>query len=159
MTDRTWIAQYENVMEAEIAKSLLESNGITCWVENQHLGTIMPHASHALGWIKVGVDSENEEEARRILASQDLPAEKSNLKVNAPSFGILFKRASYGAVIGTIFFPVIANVFSISLYLQAYSLDHHSFRKHWKMFLIGTTFNFIGLVLIPYMFFLGWSGR
>jgi hypothetical protein len=58
--------------EADTICMLLESNGIKTFVPDQGTVTVQPFYSHAIGGIRVQVDENDLEEARRILESQSL---------------------------------------------------------------------------------------
>lgn len=148
MSPRKQAGTFDSVIEAEIAKSLLESQGIPCTIENKYLGSAMPHAIHSFGGVSISVEEEDEHLAKQILADNQAPAENT-----ASSFNSLMKRATYGAVIGFLFFPVFANLFSISLYFKAYRMNRDFFWKNRGLLVLGLVFNLIGIFLMPALLF------
>jgi predicted RNA-binding Zn-ribbon protein involved in translation (DUF1610 family) len=61
------IAQFRDLPEAGLAKSKLESAGITCFLDNEFTIGANWLYSNALGGVKLNVPEENAEEAKAIL--------------------------------------------------------------------------------------------
>ena len=59
---------YSNYIEAHIAKGVLEEEGITCWLKDEHTVTIDPILTNAVGGIKVMVDRQQAAKALDVLA-------------------------------------------------------------------------------------------
>ena len=71
------VATFDTLPAAHIAKGRLETEGITCWLKDEHLGQTDWLYNIAVGWIKLQVDARYSEQARLILDtdySADLPA-------------------------------------------------------------------------------------
>lgn len=64
------IAQYRDFPLAGLVKSRLESEGIQCFLENEHLVSINWLYSNAVGGIKVKVHEKNAEKAKLILKEE-----------------------------------------------------------------------------------------
>ena len=150
------IATFETVMEAETAKSILESAGIQAYVDGGHLGSIMPHTTQAQGGVRLKVRGEDEAKANAYLEefneSSSEPGEvdfdEDAEEESAPSSrkaANWVKRATYGAVIGTFLLPLVSNLFSIYLYAEAYKMDRKVFAKNKARVMIGMTFNAVTL--------------
>lgn len=60
------VATFSYAHESTIARALLESHGILCFVRDEHTMYIQPFFSAVAG-IKLQVSSEDEEDARKIL--------------------------------------------------------------------------------------------
>ena len=150
-------------MEAEAAKSILESAGIQAYVDGGHLGSIMPHTTQALGGVRLKVRGEDEARAKTYLEEfnesssepgevdfgDDAEEEVSPASRKAANW---VKRATYGAVIGTFLLPLVSNLFSIYLYTEAYKLDRKVFVKNKGRVMVGMTFN--AVTLASALFFL-----
>lgn len=151
--ERKFVGRFPSVMDADVACSFLESNGLEAEVESRHLGTIMPHATQAIGGIRISVAAEDEEQAKGLLAS--LPAidlsepleNKDRAVVN------LMKRAAYGAMLGCIILPVISNLYSVFLFFQARKWNSDLFWEQKKLILIGVIFNLIGFMTAAYLIY------
>lgn len=65
------IKSYRDLPLAELAKSKLESEGITCFLHNKQFVGINWKISNAIGGVKVVVLSENKDEANQILEKDE----------------------------------------------------------------------------------------
>ena len=61
------IRQYNNYVPANIAKGLLEDNGIECFLQDEAVSTIMPVWNIANGGIKLSVPADKVAEAEKLL--------------------------------------------------------------------------------------------
>ena len=63
------VAYAGNIVEVEFAKSLLDAEGIPCFVQNQNMGTIMPWvaAPAGLGSVQLVIRAEDAERVRPII--------------------------------------------------------------------------------------------
>jgi len=149
ISNRKIIARFPSLLEAEAAVTALEASGIDAIVNNEIGGSMLPHASDALGGFHVSVDLQHEAEARSLLEGAT-PEETSDIEPLSLTRQMdqLMRRATYGAVMGFVILPVIANVFSLLMYRKAYKLSSTEFwRRGWLLFL-GALFNILGFVLI-----------
>jgi hypothetical protein len=73
------IKRFDNAVEANIVKGLLESNDIFCFLQDEHSVSINPLYSNALGGIKLVVNKKDEERAIALLLSV-----QSEYKYNHP---------------------------------------------------------------------------
>ncbi len=62
------IAIFDNVMEANIIKNWLLDNGVTCFLQDEHILAVNPFLSPAVYGIKLQVDEEDEETAKEVMA-------------------------------------------------------------------------------------------
>lgn len=141
-TDRKIIASFPTLLEAEAAVTALEASGIDAIVNNEITGSMMPHASNAFGGFHVSVDAEKEAEARSLLEGAS-PEEKFSVEPESLSRQMdqVMRRATYGAVMGCMFLPVIANIFSLLEYRRAYRMSSAEFWKRKWLLLMGMVFN------------------
>lgn len=154
---RKIVARFSTLLEAEAAVTALEASGIYAIVNNEITGSMMPHASDALGGFHVSVDLEKEGEARALLmgAAPDEPIDAEPVSVSR-QVDQMMKRATYGAVMGCVILPVIANVFSVSLYLKAFRTSPAEFRKRKFLLSLGAFFNIVSfgtVLLLAYLIF------
>lgn len=63
----TRVCSVGSVAEAAMLQSLLESEGISCRLEDEHFASVAPHMAEAQGGIGVCVPVSNEEEAKAIV--------------------------------------------------------------------------------------------
>jgi predicted RNA-binding Zn-ribbon protein involved in translation (DUF1610 family) len=67
------IAHYRDFPPAGLAQSILEAEGITCFLDNQYTVGINWLYSNALGGIKLSVAEQDAEETRKILEAYSFP--------------------------------------------------------------------------------------
>ena len=146
---RKIIAKFPTLLEAEAAVTALEASGIYAIVNNEIAGAMMPHASDALCGFHVSVDSEKEVEAKASLqgAVPEEPIAASEPASISRQIDQQMKRATYGAVMGCLILPVIANIFSINLFLKAHRANPSEFWHHKWLIAFGALFNFLGIGL------------
>jgi len=65
------IATYENLSEAEVAKSLLDAEGIDVVIKDQPLASLLPPIALANGGLTLLVAEDDAEEARGVLTNPD----------------------------------------------------------------------------------------
>lgn len=63
------VAYAGNIVDVEFAKTLLDAEGIACYVQNQNMGTIMPWVSApaGLGAVQLVIRAEDAERVRPII--------------------------------------------------------------------------------------------
>jgi hypothetical protein len=68
-----WVTleKYSQAIEAHVVKSKLESEGIECFIADEHVVGVNWLYSNAIGGVKVQVHPEDLEEARKILQARD----------------------------------------------------------------------------------------
>ncbi|HEY1808667.1 MAG TPA: DUF2007 domain-containing protein [Acidobacteriaceae bacterium] len=72
--DLMTIARYRDLPEADLARGLLESAGITAWIQDDNLVRMDWFYSNAVGGVRLQVDAVHADAAREIL-DQPMPAE------------------------------------------------------------------------------------
>ena len=65
--DLVTIKAFDESMQAHLVKSKLESEGIECWLLDDHSVSVQPWASFALGGVKLQVREADLERANEIL--------------------------------------------------------------------------------------------
>lgn len=75
---------YNTYIDAHIAKGVLESEGIHCWMNDENTITVNPILTNAVGGIKLMVDKENAQRAWDIL--NELKQEQKK-KLSCPKCG------------------------------------------------------------------------
>lgn len=63
------IRQYNNYIVANIAKGLLEDHDITCYLQDETIGTVMPHLN--IGGIKLLIPLDKKENAEVLLKNSE----------------------------------------------------------------------------------------
>jgi hypothetical protein len=149
------VLRFTSVEEAEMARSVLEANGIAADVQSPHMGTLMNHATGAFGGIIVNVSDQDRAEAERVL--HDSPelnvSEVESEEAQESPVPAMIKRATTGAIFGALVFPFIPNLFSVSLYWKAYREDSAVFFKHPGSLITGMLFNTFALVVYPFLLY------
>jgi hypothetical protein len=149
--NRKIIAKFPTLLEAEAAVTALEAAGISALINNEVVASMMPHASDAFGGFHVSVEEERAGEALQILAGaipEDsiAPLEPASDSRKAQ---LLLRRAAYGAIMGCIILPVVANVFSLALLRKAYQTDPETFLGSKFLLFWIVLFNLIGILILP----------
>lgn len=62
------IATYSNLIEAHLKKARLEAEGINCYLTDEHIISLIPIYSFAIGNIKLKVFEEDARKARKIVS-------------------------------------------------------------------------------------------
>ncbi len=70
------IASFENLSEAEVAKSLLSAEGIAVAIRDQPLASLLPPVALANGGLTLLVSEDEVDRAREILAKPDSAEER-----------------------------------------------------------------------------------
>ncbi len=78
------IATYENLSEAEVAKSLLSAEGIEVVIRDQPLASLLPPIALANGGLTLLVAEDDAAEAREVLAKPDSTEEPPEEGVAPP---------------------------------------------------------------------------
>ncbi|BAY66298.1 hypothetical protein NIES22_64120 [Calothrix brevissima NIES-22] len=71
------VATYNNSLEANLAKQLLETEGISCYLANESTVDLAWHLTVAVGWIKLQVHEQDAAQAKFILGSSNLEVESA----------------------------------------------------------------------------------
>lgn len=152
MSERVVVHQFDSVIEAQALQSVLESRGIESHVETLHLATTLPHMTQSLGGVGLTVSDSDLEEASHILSGLD-PAEPVAATVederddHRMKFHRIFKRGVASAIVGTFFLPVVANLFSLDAFREAYRHDRALFAGRRGTFLVAMVFNVLGFAV------------
>jgi hypothetical protein len=122
------VASFVSIGEAEIARSLLESEGIDVYLGNQHMVSMLWHYSHATGGVRLMVAAEQAERAREILRTFTRPALELVYGAvepppdDAPGPGdALIEKAWKSTVIGFIGLPPALHLWALWLLRSAYA--------------------------------------
>ena len=146
--NRIIIARFPSLLEAESAVTCLQAADISAMVDNQIVGSMMPHASSALGGFIVSVDAEDEETAKALLQGNPEMPEPEESDHSNRLFQTAMRRGCYGAVIGWVFLPLVSNVFSIAQFMRAYRMNRELFWQQKALLFIGALFNIIGIATV-----------
>lgn len=137
---------YGAVEAGESTVTALDAAGIYAIVNNEVIGSIMPHASNAFGGFHVSMDAEKEAEARSLLEGAT-PEEKLSEEPLSLAHQVdnMMKRGAYGAMMACSFLPVIANLFSLGMYWRAYRKKQHGILEAQVAHLHGRIFQHAGI--------------
>lgn len=148
------VAAYNSPIEAQLAKSRLDAEGIATDLLDEHTVSIGTHLAIAVGGVKVRVLEDDLERARDLLAQvgkfefpddgEDEDEDDALMRADAESANRLAARAFVASVFGALFFPPL-NLYSLLLAWRALSvdddLDDTGRRKTWA----AVVFDVIGL--------------
>jgi len=118
------VATFALPTEAEMARGLLESNGIQARLRDDGLVGVHPWLSNAVGGVKVVVPAQDAERAREILDDAGEGSESTGPKLVDPveqdssEADVLAARALNAAGIGLLVFPPVLQVWSAWLLLR-----------------------------------------
>ncbi|UKP00469.1 putative signal transducing protein [Nostoc sp. UHCC 0870] len=71
------VSTFSNYIDANLAKQLLESQGIQCYLANESTVNMAWHLTVAVGWIKLQVNQTDLEQAKKVLVSSAFEIEDS----------------------------------------------------------------------------------
>ncbi len=71
------VASFENLSEAEVARTLLDAEGIDVVVQDRPLASLLPPVALANGGLVLLVSPEELDRAREVLAQPDVPQEEA----------------------------------------------------------------------------------
>ena len=80
MTGMKTVANFPDLASAQLAKSLLESEGIEALIPDEHLAGIDWRLGTAIQGVRVQVDDEDAEEARGLLEGDDVAVDEEMLE-------------------------------------------------------------------------------
>ncbi len=121
------VATFALPTEAEMARGLLESNGIQALLRDEGLVGVHPWLSNAVGGVKVVVPAEDAERAREILGDAGEGRESTGPKLVDPveqdssEADVLAARALNAAGIGLLVFPPMLHIWSAWVLLRVFS--------------------------------------
>lgn len=147
------LRRFPSTLEAEAARNFLVAEGIGAHVDNLQMGSIFPHQTQAFGGITLSVPEAEFERAEELLgeseawAAQPEVAAEDEADARERRHHQLMKRAAYGALAGTFFLPVIANLFSVFLLAQAHRENSIWFWRRKTALTISVVFNLAGFAL------------
>jgi len=122
------VATFALPTEAEMARGLLESNGIEALLRDEGLVGVHPWLSNAIGGVKVVVLAEDAQRAREILGEDAGPASASTalelvdpVELDSSAADVLAARALNAAGIGLLVFPPVLHLWSAWLLLRVFN--------------------------------------
>lgn len=131
--DEAIVAAFDTILEAELARGRLESEGIGARIVDGNTVGVAQHLSIALGGVKIAVARSEFEAAREVLNApplenlpeDDEPDDKSRDLVKAPDLNAdaYANRALRSALIGLVFFPPLGHLWSLVMLAKAVSVD------------------------------------
>jgi hypothetical protein len=133
--DEAIVASFDTVMEAELARGRLESEGIGARIVDGNTVGVAQHLSIALGGVKIAVSRSEFEAAREVLNAPPLSdeelamvalppeAERVVVKVDALDADGYANRALRAAVIGLVALPPLGQLWSLVMLAKAVSVD------------------------------------
>ena len=114
------VASFVGLGEAEVARGMLESEGIPVWMANQHLISMVWHYSQATGGVQLMVPAEEAARARELLGVQQPVLEPVDEDTRGPG-DVMIERAWKSTVIGFIGLPPALHVWALWLLRAAYA--------------------------------------
>jgi hypothetical protein len=133
--DEAIVAAYDTILEAELARGRLESEGIGARIVDGNTVGVAQHLSLALGGVKIAVARSEFEAARAVLSAPPLESEDdddeeddlhdrktremarpADTDLDADGYA---NRALRSAVIGLVFFPPLGHLWSLVMLKNA----------------------------------------
>lgn len=143
------IASYADAATANIARSILDSEGIPACLGAENTNTMLWHYGTALGGVKLMVFAEQADKAKAILASHSAA---DFADIDAPDQALAddgdgdddsplqrqrdddARRAWYAAVIGLVLCPPLLNIYSFYLLARhGLLVDNPRLRPNWRV--------------------------
>jgi hypothetical protein len=115
------VAAFRGLDEAEVARGMLESEGIETHLSNEHLVAANWTLSQATGGVKLVVAAEHASRARQVLSTlEDRAIEDDGAQT--PEADLLIERAWKAALIGFVALPPLLHLWAFWLLRRAYAL-------------------------------------
>jgi Putative prokaryotic signal transducing protein len=114
------VASFVGIGEAEVARGMLESEGIGALLGNQHLVSMFWHYSQATGGIRLMVASEDADRARQLLGVHESVLEPVDEDTRSPG-DVMIERAWKSTIIGFIGMPPALHLWALWLLKGAYA--------------------------------------
>jgi hypothetical protein len=122
------VASFFSIGEAEVARSLLESEGIEVLLGNQHMVSLLWHYSNATGGVRLMVAAEHAERAQTVLRASVRPSLELVHDLDAAAPGdvpgpgdALVEKAWKSTIIGFIGLPPALHLWALWLLRSAYA--------------------------------------
>jgi hypothetical protein len=171
------VATYNNSLEANLAKQLLEAEGIRCYLANESTVDLAWHLTVAVGWIKLQVHQSDVALAKSILESSIVDEQSVSEGDESTAAEQLFPpedededdedivklswadetadRAFRSAVVGIILIFLPFQLYSLWLLLRLLVSPRRrrlSQNRHWKV-IVALLLNLLNLFILSIMFF------
>lgn len=145
------LGKFNTIAEAETVAGFLESHGIVTYLPDQNANRMLFHLSPMIGYIRMQVRAGDLESAKQLLKEQNLSlVTEDSLEIPVDIKMDAAKRASYAAVFGLVFLPVVFNLYSFYFMWKYYRLklpaSAYAKRRIW----LAWFFN--GITVITYSF-------
>jgi hypothetical protein len=114
------VGSFTGIGEAEVARGMLESEGIHAVLENSHLVSMVWHYSQAVGGIRLMVPFTDAERARTLLGLSEPIVEPVDEDTRAPG-DVMIERAWKSTIIGFIGLPPALHLWALWLLRGAYA--------------------------------------
>ena len=114
------VGSFVGIGEAEVARGMLESQGIHAELENRHLVSMVWHYSQAVGGIRLMVQPRDAEQARTLLGVSEAIVEAVDEDTRAPG-DVMIERAWKSTVIGFFGLPPALHLWALWLLRGAYA--------------------------------------
>ncbi|HEX4386059.1 MAG TPA: DUF2007 domain-containing protein [Myxococcales bacterium] len=114
------VGSFTGIGEAEVARGMLESEGIHAELENRHLVSMVWHYSQAVGGIRLMVPLGDAERARALLGLREAIVEPVDEDTRAPG-DVMIERAWKATIIGFIGLPPALHLWALWLLRGAYA--------------------------------------
>ncbi|QLE55354.1 putative signal transducing protein [Nostoc sp. TCL26-01] len=157
------VATFSNYIDANLAKQLLESQGIQCYLANESLVNLAWHLTVAVGWIKLQVNPQDIDLAKTLLTAdnfevqtsvdESLPDDEAD-DLETPSWADkTADRAFRAAVISLIVIFLPIQLYSLWLLLQLLVARQQLSQNRQLKVIVALLIDLLNLLILWQIFF------
>ena len=146
------LSSYQDTVEADIVRGLLEDNDIPVMVDDKALNELMPQLSGVLGGTKVFVMERDFDRAVKILSeteeqSDPQDSEEADKKSPDEIYEEKARKVRQISIIGFLTLPGLVHLFAVSRSIELFKVWSELKSRSRSYLVVGSCLNFLGILL------------
>lgn len=146
------LGSYQDVVEADIVRGLLEDNDIPVMVDDKALNELMPQLSGVLGGTKVFVMERDFDRAIKILSQSEKQSkyqdtEEADKKSPDDIYEEKARKVRQISIIGFLTLPGLVHLFAVSRSIELYKAWPELNSRSRSCLVVGSCLSFLGILL------------
>ena len=147
------LGSYQDAVQADIVRGLLEDNDIPVMVDDKALNELMPHLSGVLGGTKVFVMERDFDRAIKILSKTEKQSEYQDIEeANKKSPDEIYeekaRKVRQISIIGFLTLPGLVHLFAVLRSIELYKVWPHLNSRSRSCLIVGSSLNLIAIFLL-----------